>query len=173
MSSLYPLQPLVVREIIENRLAGRPYNQEQFMYYHLHRNHFNVKGEVTQLTKTAGGNFLDNLGHTWEEVSTLKNYFHMPTANWVASTTTFGLVKPYSRKFLRDDNVTGVMGEFEMIIRHDGKRIDALTHETYQETYNFGRTRNTSQHIDLDVNPHRENPNYEIRINTGRVSISE
>ena len=173
MAKQYALDGYTVNELIQRVLKGLDYDREQFMYYHLYRNHFNVKEEVTQLQSIGGGKYRDNFGHIWEEQSTLKNYFHMPTPNWIGSSLTFGLIKPYSRKFLRDDNDTGVGGEYEMIIRHDGKRIDALTHQGWQETYNFGRTRYFGPHKKLDVDPHNENPNYMIRVNTGSVKVVE
>jgi len=166
---MYSLSPLIVRQLINNKLAGKKYNQEQFSYYHLYRNKFNVKREVNQLTAIGGNKFRDNLGFIWKETSTFKNFFHMPLSSYVSSN--LSISKPYSRKFLRDDNETGLGGEFEMIVRKDGKRIDGLTQEDYQETYNFGRTENFSQHKMLDVDPHRANPNYLVIIDTGRVKI--
>jgi hypothetical protein len=83
-----------------------------------------------------------------------------------------GVSTPYSRKFLRDDNVSGIGGEFEMIIRHDGKRVDALTQETYQETYNFGRTRNFMAHKTLDVDTHNANARYTFKQDMGKTIIS-
>lgn len=81
---------------------------------------------------------------------------------------------PESRKFLRDDTASGLNGEFEMIIRSsDGKRVDALTHEEYQETYNFGRTRNTTIHKKLDVGTHRKNGKYTFKMDMGKVRIIE
>ena len=167
----YTLDPGEVKKVIDNKLSGKPFDKEQFMYYHLHRNHFNVKSEVKSLKHIEGSKFRDNFGFIWEEQSMIKNFFHMPKGNWAGSV--MGLSKPYSRKFLRDDTVSGIGGEFEMIIRFDGKRIDALTHGDYQETYNFGKTRNTSEHYALDVEPHRENPNYTFNKNTGSVMIIE
>lgn len=167
----YSLNPIEVKKVIDARLKGKPYDNKQFMYYHLMRNVFNVKNEVNTLRYVRERIYVDNLGHYWEEQSVFKNFFHMPKGNWAGSL--IGLSTPYSRKFLRDDNASGLDGEFEMIIRHDGKRIDALTQEDYQETYNFGRTRNASIHKLLDVDTHRENPNYLFKQNTGKVAIVE
>ena len=110
---MYPFQPNIVRQIMLDRLAGRPYDFQQFMYYHLYRNRFNVKGEIHQLRAIGQNRYRDNLGHTWEEQATWKNYFHMPFGNYVGSN--LGLTTPYSRKFLRDDNETGVGGELSLI----------------------------------------------------------
>jgi len=167
----YSLSPDSVKTVIHAVINGLSYDHEQFMYYHLKRNLFNVKSEVTSLKAIGNSKFRDNLGHVWEEQSTLKNYFHMPFGNYVGSN--LGISKPYSRKFLRDDTVSGLDGEFEMIIRHDGKRIDGGTNAEYQETYNFGRTRNFSQHKALDVDPHGENPNYTLKQDMGSVKIEE
>ncbi len=165
----YSLDPNEVKKVIDKKIKNKPYNRDQFMYYHLNRNHFNVGNEVTRLTQIADKRYKDNLGFEWLEVSVLKNFFHMPKGNWAGSL--LGVAEPYSRKFLRDDNISGLGGEFEMIIRKDGKRIDALTHEGYQETYNFGKTRNASIHKLLDVDPHMENNQYTIKKNTGSVFI--
>lgn len=165
------LDEVSVKQTIGMYLAKMPV-QREFFYYHLYRNYFNVKNEVTRLEaiKNHAGYFIDNLGKVWHEEGISKNFFHMPKGNWLGSMV--GLTKPYSRKFLRDD--TGMIGgEFEMIIRYDGKRIDALTDVTYQETYNFGRTRYTSQHLQLDVLPHKIMSNYTFRQNTGMVTIIE
>jgi len=167
----YSMIPRDVRPVVEAVIAGRDHAAAQFLYYHLNRNHFNVGREVTTLRRTGGDRFVDNLGNVWEEQSIVANYFHMPLGNWVGSN--LGLTAPHSRKFLRDDTVSGLNGEFEMIIRHDGKRIDALTHEGYQETYNFGRTRNFRDHKTLDVDPHNANGNYAFRMDTGSVTITE
>ena len=167
----FALMPHIVKQLIDNKIKGRPVNHQQFLYYHLNRNQFNVGSEVTSLHRISDGIYLDNLGNEWRKESTLKNFFHMPKPNWAGSM--LGISTPYSRKFLRDDNVSGLGGEFEMIIRYDGKRIDALTHEGYQETYNFGRTRNSSIHKLLDLDPHLENPNYTYKVNTGWVKIHE
>jgi hypothetical protein len=107
----------------------------------------------------------------WEEVKSNKNFFHMPKLNWAGSIV--GITTPYSRKFLLDDIASGLNGEFEMIIRRDGKRIDALTHEDYQETYNYGRTRNGREHKLLDVDPHLENSAYTLRQDMGKVEITD
>jgi hypothetical protein len=166
----YPLDAATVKKVIDAVLAGQPYDKEQFMYYHLNRNHFNVKAEVTSLTALGAGKYRDNLGHVWEEQSTFKNYFHMGMGNWLGSMV--GVSNPESKKFLRDDDTTGLGGEFEMIIRtSDGKRIDALTNAAYQETYNFGRTRNTGAHKTLDVDPHNQDAGYTINVNTGTVKF--
>ncbi|AXT51532.1 hypothetical protein D1818_12065 [Aquimarina sp. BL5] len=164
----YSLAPSEVKKIIDAKVNGEEYDEEQFIYYHLNRNHFNVKKEVTTLTHLMSNRFRDNRGFIWEEAPRFKNWFHTPKPQYFGSLLGF---QPYSRKFLRPDNETGIGGEFEMIIRHDGKRIDALTHEGYQETYNFGPTSNSSLHILLDVDPHGPNPDYTVKIDAGRVTI--
>ncbi len=121
------MDPKTVRAVLDAKLAGRPFDQKQFEHYHLNRNQFNVKDEVTTLTKLSNGLYRDDFGLVWQEVSSLKNFFHMPKINW--ATSAIGATTPYSRKFLRDDNNSGLGGEFEMIIRQDGKRIDALVSE--------------------------------------------
>lgn len=157
-----------VRNIIEKVLETKEYD-EKFMYYHKNRNSFNA-GKIEALFSIGGNRFRDNFGNIWQEVNTLKNYFHMPKTEYAKSILTFGISKPYSRKFLRDDNGT-LKGEFEMIIRSDGKRIDANTNTTYQETYNFGRTRNTNEHYVLDVKPHNIDSNYKSMQDMGFVKI--
>ena len=122
---MYSLNPSVVKQVIEARAVKKQYDHKQFMYYHIHRNQFNVKAEVKKITALGNGRFRDNIGYLWNEQPTWKNFFHMPITNYVGSQ--LHLAKPYSRKFLRDDNVTGIGGEFEMIIRHDGKRVDSQT----------------------------------------------
>ncbi|MCU0449060.1 MAG: hypothetical protein MUC97_04330 [Bernardetiaceae bacterium] len=164
----YSLEVAEVKKVIDAVRDGKPYDKEQFMFYHRNRNHFNVGAEVTSLTALGGGKYRDNLGQVWEEQSTFKNFFHMGKANWLGSIV--GLSSPESKKFLRDDNTSGLGGEFEMIVRmSDGKRIDALTNASYQETYNFGRTRQTGAHKTLDVDPHNQDPNYTVKVNTGTV----
>ena len=159
-----------VRRVMDEVLTGQTFDRKAFEYYHLHRNYFNVKNEVTILAEIGNAQFRDNLGFIWTEVSTMKNFFHMPKTNWVGSM--IGVSEPYSRKFLRDDTTSGLNGEFEMIIRtSDGKRIDGITHAGYQETYNFGRTRNFTEHKALDVDPHTNNPNYQIKIDNGYIRI--
>ncbi len=148
-----------------------PWYSDEFMFYHLNRNHFNIKNEVTSLTRTSGSAFLDNLGNLWYETAAKKNFFHMPALNYIKSQA--GLEKAYSRKFLRDDTVTGLGGEFEIIIRKDGKRIDALTSDDFQETYNFGRTRDAARHTRLDILPHALNADYVVKRNNGWVKIIE
>ncbi len=166
---IYSLEPKEVKKVLDAVLNSKPYDKSQFMYYHLNRNYFNVKSEVRSLTQQDGKKYIDNFGRTWEVQSNLKNYYHMSSLDWLGGM--FG--KPYCRKFLLDDAVTGLHGEFEMIIRNDGKRIDALVSAEYQETYNFGRTRNTSEHIKLDVNPHRENSKYSFKQNMGTVVVKD
>ncbi len=168
----YSLKPTDVKKVIDAYLNDKISDKEQFLFYHLHRNFFNVKNEVTTLTKTGKLTFQDNLGHVWEEQSTFKNFFHMSTGNWVGSMV--GVSSAESRKFLRDDTDSGLNGEFEMIVRSsDGKRIDALTHEEYQETYNFGRTRNSTIHKKLDVDTHRANGKYTFKMDMGKIKIIE
>ena len=167
----YSLNPIDVKSVIDAKLNGRPHDEAQFLYYHLCRNHFNVHKEINTLQHVADKKYKYNLGNIWEEVSTAKNFFHMPLSNWAGSIV--GISTPYSRKFLRDDNVTGIGGEFEMIIRHDGKRIDALTDVKYQETYNFARTRNFTAHKMMDVDTHTKNGDYTFKQNMGQVIISD
>ena len=167
----YDLNPEVVRAVILAKIQSQPYDENQMVFYHLHRNHFNVKGEVNRLESIGASNYRDNLGYVWTELSTLKNFFHMPKGNYV--TSMLGITTPYSRKFIRDDDVSGLFGEYEMIVRHDGKRVDGLIHADYQETYNFGRTRNFTEHKALDVDTHYANSNYEIKQDMGWVQIVE
>jgi len=166
----YSLDKYDVRKVIDAVLNDKKYDAKQFMYYHLHRNYFNVKNEVKSLTLVKDNVYKDNLGNTWEELGTLKNWFHMPKKNWFRSIL-FGST-PYSRKFLRPDK-SPLGGEFEMIIRHDGKRIDALAHEVYQETYNFASASQFWNHKKLDVETHSENPHYTFKKDMGRVKIIE
>ncbi|WP_405208388.1 hypothetical protein [Aquimarina sp. LLG6339-5] len=166
----YSLDPLEVKKVIDAKVNGQEFDENQFIYYHLNRNLFNVKKEVTTLTHYMGNKFRDNKGYIWEEAPRFKNWYHTPKSSYFGSL--IGM-KPYSRKFLRPDKETGIGGEFEMIIRHDGKRIDALTHEGYQETYNFGPTNNSKLHILLDVDPHGPHPDYTVKIDTGKVTIKD
>jgi hypothetical protein len=168
---IYSLIPRDVKKVIDSVLADRPYDKEQFLFYHLNRNHFNVKNEIRFLKHLSGKRYVDNFSRTWELQPDLKNFFHMPKGNWAGSM--MGLTTPYSRKFLLDDTVSGLEGEFEIIVRYDGKRIDALTHEDYQETYNFARTRDGKSHRKLDVDPHTKNSKYALRQDMGKVLIIE
>ena len=170
---LYSLEPKEVKKVITAYLNDKPYDEKQFLFYHLNRNYFNVKGEIKTLKKIVNNKFIDNLQFVWEEQPPLKNFSHMSKFNWAASA--FGLAKPETRKFLRDDNVTGVDGEFEIIIRtKDGKRIDALTDESYQETYNYGRTRKTADHKKIDFYTHYlKGSNYSFKMDMGFVKIIE
>jgi hypothetical protein len=167
----YSLNPADVRRVLDAKLQGRPYDQQHFLFYHLHRNLLNVKLEVTNLRRISPDSYVDNLGNTWAVQSNLANFFHMPTSNWMGSIV--GISTPYSRKFLRDDTVSGLDGEFEMIIRSDGERIDTLTHAGYQGTYNFGSTRDMRAHKTLDVDPHWQHSHYTFRQDMGRVIIIE
>jgi hypothetical protein len=157
-----------VRKIIEKVLITKEYDEE-FMHFHKNRNQFN-SGKIESLSYIENNEFRDNYGHIWHEVSTIKNYFHMPKTEYVKSLLLFGFNKPYSRKFLRDDN--GILkGEYEMIIGQDGKRIDAITSPDYQETYNFGRTSKTNEHYILDVKSHNMDSKYEFKRDMGYVKI--
>lgn len=169
MAGTYSLDPVEVRKVIDLILAGKPYDKDQFRFYHFYRNHFNVKNEVTTLKRLKGRQYADNNGNVWERQITLKNFFHMPHQNYFG--TMLGLAKPYSVKYLRDDNESGVGGEYEMVIRYDGKRIDALTCVKYQETYNFGRTRTVRAHKLLDMDPHDKDTVYMVRQDTGHVTF--
>jgi hypothetical protein len=166
----YSLDPVEVKKVIDLKLAGKEYNEEQFKFYHLHRNHFNIKNEITSLTAIGSDKFLDNKNNIWREEPTMKNLYHMSTWEWVKG---MGGAKKYSRKFLRDDNSI-IGGEFEIIVRYDSKRIDALTEPQYQETYNFGKTKglfDSTAHVKLDVDPHKNLKNYVSVGNTGFVKI--
>lgn len=167
----YSLEPREVKKLIDAKILGKNYDEKQFLFYHLNRNFFNVKNEVKTLKRIGEKRYIDNLHNVWEEQPVYKNFFHMPKSNWALSI--LGTQVPYSRKFLRDDNITGIGGEFEMIIRYDGKRIDALVNEGYQETYNFGRTRNFREHKLLDVDTHNKNDNYIFKMDMGKVLIAE
>ena len=167
----FSLEPKDVKTVIEAFYDGKPFNPVQFLYYHHERNYFNVHSEIKKLKYISDDNYEDNQGYIWEEQSNLKNPYHMPKGSLVKSI--LGLDLPYSRKFLRDDNNSGLEGEFEMIIRHDGKRIDALTHEGYQETYNFGRSRNWLRHYRLDMLTHDWWPEYTYKHDMGCVWIDE
>ena len=100
-------------------------DKQRFMFYHLNRKVFNVKNEVNSLTSIGESRFRDNFGFVWQELATFKNYFHMPFVNYVG--INLGVSKPYRPKFLRDDTDSGLDGEYEMIIRYDGKRVDGIT----------------------------------------------
>lgn len=167
----YSLLPQDIRQVLDAKLGGQPYDQAQLLYYHLNRNYFNVKSEVTTLRAIGQGRYIDNLNHIWNEAASWRNYYHMPLVSWIGSS--LGISTPFSRKFLRDDNLSGLRGEFEMIIRHDGKRIDALVDPSYQETYNYGRTIDSSAHTALDVRTHNANPNYVSQGDMGKVTITE
>lgn len=168
----YPLEKVEVKRVIDLILAGKKYDKEQFKFYHLNRNYFNVKREITKLTAIGGDKFLDDETNTWRELPTFKNVYHMPKLQWVR-----GVLggKKYSRKFLRDDkSILG--GEFEIIVRYDKKRIDALTEPEYQETYNFGKTRglfDSPEHEKLDMEPHGDYKNYVSVGDMGSVTIIE
>ncbi len=123
----------------------------------MHRNYFNFKYELKTLTKTKGiWKYVDNAGKIWTELPTIGNKFHMPEEEYNFKTIS-GLKRPWSRKFLRDDNESGIGGEFELIIRHDNV---AITEGKYLATYNFGRTRDIRRHRILDVNPHTDDTFY-------------
>jgi predicted DNA-binding protein (MmcQ/YjbR family) len=165
----YPLDPATVKTVIDAVLEDQPFDKAQFEFYHLNRNFFNVKTEVTTLTSIGNMKYRDNLGNEWTEQPTWKNWFHMDKGNWLGSV--LGFSNAQSRKFLRDDN-SPLGGEFEMIIRtSDGKRIDAMTNPGYQETYNFGRTRLTGAHKKLDVDTHNANGAYVSQGNMGSVKF--
>jgi len=166
----YSFDSKEVKKIIDSYANGNMKVKDQFMFYHLNRNIFNVKDEITTLKYFALNHFKDNFNRTWLEVPTFMNKYHMPKEDYHLMSV--GFKKPYSRKFLLNDNFSGIDGQFEMIIRYDGKRIDALTHEGYQETYNFGRTiRHPFLHNTLDIKPHFENPNYTFKQDMGSVKI--
>ena len=184
---IFSLYPAEVKKVIDSIINGMPYDKEQFLYYHLYRNHFNVKNEVTTLTRKPGfieslfvfKKYIDNKEREWEEMPVIGNKYHMPDSNWKRAL--IGIDIPYSRKFLLDDRETGIGGEFEMIIRYDGKRMDALLEPEYQETYNFGRSRNflplihdnPARHKKLDIDPHNLNKDYTFKKDMGYVKIIE
>lgn len=181
-AKVYSLQGAEVKRVIEAKLnwslqqfvpfgSGQPYDEDQWIYYHLNRNYFNVGSEIKTLTHVKGDEFKDNFGKIWKEVSSSKNKYHMPPADYARALMGDA---PYSRKFLQDDDSSdGPGGEFEMIIRHDGVRIGANINATYQETYNFGRTRNMRQHYVLDMAPHGVHSNYTYKSDLGSVTIIE
>lgn len=189
----YSLQPDEVKRIVEAKYqwetgsaswyefwAGadnrvKPYKEDQWLYYHLHRNFFNVKSEIKTLKKIGNREYRDNLGRIWTEISTFKNLYHMPLSNYIGSQIPLVGSTPYSRKFLSpDDRSDGAGGEFEMIIRNDGRRITSDVNAEYQETYNYGRTNDgTNRHAILDVYSHQANPNYTYHAKNGSVTISE
>jgi hypothetical protein len=164
----YSLDPNEVKKLIDLKLANKKYSEEQFIFYHLNRNYFNVKNEISSLKAIGDGMFLDNQGQKWREESTIKNFFHMPKTDYIKGIVGWG--KLYSRKFLRDDNSI-LKGEFEIIIMYNGKRIDADTNKEYQETYNFARTRDFWDHKKLDVEPHEKFKDYTSFGNKGYVKI--
>ena len=164
--------PVRDRALLDAVLANKEYDTNELMQLHLNRNEYNV-GRIAYLTHQNGDRFVDSAGRMWTELPTYKNWFHMPKTSYFASVLTGGLAKPYSRKFVSPDMSSGLRGEFEMIIRHDGKRIDAITHEGYQETYNFGPTDQFSAHKKLDVDTHNANDHYEFRRDMGSTEIRE
>ncbi|MRI00644.1 hypothetical protein GH721_08915 [Kriegella sp. EG-1] len=42
----YPLNPQIVRNVMDTIRLSKPYDEKQFEYYHLNRNIFNVGAEV-------------------------------------------------------------------------------------------------------------------------------
>lgn len=141
----YSLDLVEVKRVIDLKWEGKKFDEKQFEYYHLNRNHFNVKNGIVSLREIGTNKFIDIKGNIWEEQPAYKNVFHMTPYEMVTSG------KP--RKFLRDDpSILG--GEFEIIIRADGTRITGDVSCRLQETYNFGRTRDTEKHKQLDVTPH-------------------
>ena len=189
----YPMDPKEVRRVINAKLNsvktatisllvpgkwiadGAPipekYSEEQFMYYHLRRNYFNIKDDIRTLTQRNEKEFIDDKGNVWTELPISQSLFHMPMKEAIKAKLGDG--PPYSRKFIRDDNETGVGGEFELIVRQDGKRIDAPTSMEYQESYNFAHTRDSADHTILDVTPHFINKNYIFYRNMGNVQIKD
>lgn len=141
----YTLDPVEVRKIMDLKSSGMKYNEEQFRYYHLNRNHFNVKNDIGFLRAIGNNKFIDIQKNIWEEQPVEKNLFHMTFKEMLISE------KP--RKFLRDDHTT-LGGEFEIVIRKNKIRITGDISCRLQETYNFGRTRDTAKHMALDVWPH-------------------
>lgn len=157
------------RKLLDDILANRPYDNELFMELHLSRNQYNI-GTVYSLHELANGTFRDNCGRIWTRVSSLKNKFHQPLGTWIGSS--LGLATPYSYKFLSPDIESGLGGEYEMIIRvSDNKRLDAVAHMDWQETYNFGPTAQFWNHKKLDVDPHGVNPNYNFLAERGYTSV--
>ena len=155
----YSLDPGEVKKFLDAIVTGKEYNMERFGFYHLNRNHFNVKNTVGFLKAVGDNKFKDKAGAIWEEQPFEKNTFHMPlydSIQRVGKKLPYigGKEKqPYSRKFLRDDP-SPLQGEFELVIRRDEKRIGGDLSCRMQETYNYGRTRDTGRHALLDVSPH-------------------
>lgn len=162
-----------------------PEELEHFNYYHRNRNKFNIKQDVVSLTKNCkdGNIFIDIHGNRWKEAFLWQNKFHMPDHRYKKSRSEERFspffqnpdAVRYSRKFLRDD--TGDLeGEFELIIHETGERIDGgnLNRVDYQESYNYGRTRNVLRHLILDVNPHNKNNKYiALKKDMGSVIIND
>ena len=171
----YSLNHLEVKRVIDLALNDdKVLNGPQFLYYHLNRNEFNVKDDITKLKGIGYSRYVDNKGRRWRELPTYFNKYHMPKEEYDKTKMPFNTLPKYSRKFVSDDDVSGIGGEFEMIIRTDGKRIDALTNAEYQETYNFARTLfHPINHDTLDVKPHFKNSNYAFKKNMGYVEIIE
>jgi len=168
----YTRDEIEIRKVLDNKLNGKPFNEDQFLDYHLNRNEFNVQNTIITLTKNIfWGYYVDDCGKKWMELPTIMNKYHMPKENWEKSI--MYLAKPDSRKFIRNDG-SKIGGQFEIIIQHDGKRIDANTDAKFQETYNFGRTiSHPWAHKILDIDPHFKNPNYTFKKDMGSVTIIE
>lgn len=146
------------RKLLDAILAGREYDEAEWLELHLSRNIYNV-GYVASLTEQADGSYLDPLGRRWRRVGALGNVYHSSWGNAIGSS--LGLVTPFSMKFLCPDDQSGLEGEYEIIVRtSDGARLTARNDAVRQETYNFGRTENFWQHKKLDMDPHGDNGGY-------------
>ena len=165
--------PEAHRALIDAVYSDEPYDADAWLELHLNRNEYNV-GHVPQLTHSFGRWWTDSAGRTWTEVPVFMNKYHMSDEDFRRAMNPLNGEEPYSRKFLARDHETGLEGEFEMIIRSsDRKRIDALTHEIYQETYNFGPTLSSPlRHAKLDIDPHTElGGDYAVRTDRGYTRI--
>ena len=171
----FVLDPAAHRELINAVWNDEEFDAAAWAELHLARNEYNVK-HVNRLTHTFGRWFTDERGRRWMEVPVRMNQYHMSPEDFAEATRWINPEPPYSRKFLANDHETGLGGQFEMIIRtEDNKRIDALTHEGFQETYNFGHTISSwRRHLALDVNPHKDiGGNYAVRHDRGYTRIHE
>jgi len=145
-----------IKLFLDDYMTSAEPNHEEFQYYHLNRNYFNYYTSLQMTLNQIGhSNQYQSEGHgIWTELAGHLNFFHMPLGHDVLSIS--GITKPWSRKFVRDDNDTGIGGEYELIVKNKALlNPDSEKYGKYQATYNFGRTANTSRHYKLDVEPHK------------------
>ena len=157
------------KEMVYDKYEEMAELKDKFMFYHVNRNFFNKETAGVTLLKrknSDSSNFIDNNNRIWTEVHTAKNMFHMPIANYAKSL--IGMEKPLTRKFLSADED---LGEYEMIIGRDGRRIGADINPKEQETYNFGKTQDAMMHILLDMTPHFAEGDYVSHYTSGMVNI--